>query len=67
MQILSEKLEFQLGTKVRCIINPARKGMVIAVKLYADGGIQYEVNHLDSEGDIKNGAFFACELEMDED
>lgn len=59
--------DFRLGQTIRFVLNPTQKGMVIVIKLFADGGSQYEVDYLSPEGEFKTGSFFACELEMDDD
>ena len=65
--MMIEQVKFQLGQKVHFVLNPMQKGMVVSIILYADGGCKYEVNYLNSEGELRIGAFFACELEIDED
>lgn len=62
-----EKVEFSLGQRVRLLLNPLQKGQITMIKYFADGGCQYEVDYLSSEGEIRTGSFFACELEIDEE
>jgi hypothetical protein len=62
-----EKVVFRLGEKIRLVLNPIQKGQITTIKLFADGGCQYEVDYLNAEGEIRTGGFFACELEKDID
>jgi len=60
-----EKVQFQLGQRVQLVLNPLQKGIIIVIKLFADGGCQYEVDYLNGGGEVRTDSFFACELEID--